>query len=286
MFLREPGQKLTTQGASEPVLRIARAMAGGLPGDKLCSVPTVDLNADLGEGCASEPELLELVSSANISCGAHAGDARTMRVTIQAAARLGISIGAHPGYPDREGFGRREIGASPAEIERLVETQLLAFADACADSGATFGYVKPHGALYNRATTDDDAAESIARAVVRVDPSLVVLGMPGGALLLAAAAAGLPVAREAFLDRAYESLAALVPRDQPGSLITEPRVAAARARQLALAGKLTTRDGTEHDIHPDSLCVHGDNPEAVVLLKAARLELESAGVRIRPFARA
>lgn len=246
-------------------------------------VPTVDLSADLGEGCAYDQELLELVTSASISCGAHAGDAHTIRAAIDGAVRRGVSIGAHPGYPDRDGFGRRETGASPREIERLVQAQLLTFAEACAAAGATCTHVKAHGALYNRSMVDDGAAESITRATLAVDPSLAVLCMPGSRLLLAAEAAGLRVAREAFLDRAYESPVALVARDQPGAMIVHPEMAAARARQMVVDRVLTLSDGSSRELHADSLCVHGDSPGAVALLRAVRDELIGTGVTVRAF---
>jgi UPF0271 protein len=257
-------------------------MAGGLPGGKVCGVPSIDLNADLGEGCGSDEELLALVSSASIACGAHAGDERTMRATIEAAAAHGVSIGAHPGYADRARFGRIETGATPAEVRELVLRQLDVFAAACAAAGAEFRHVKPHGALYNRAMTDPGAAESIAGAVAAFDPALAVLCMSRSELLHAAQAAGLAVAREAFLDRAYESATALVPRTAAGATISDPSAAAARAERMVLAGVVLSAEGTELAIEADSLCVHGDNPGAVALLRAVRFRLEMAGVTIAP----
>lgn len=246
-------------------------------------MPTIDLNADLGEGCGADGDLLRLISSASIACGAHAGDDRTMRHAIRAALHGGVSIGAHPGYPDRDGFGRREIGASPSDIEKLVSAQLTAFATACDDFGANFSHVKPHGAMYHRASADAAAAGSIARAVARVDRALIVLCMRGSRLHQAAADAGLATAAEAFLDRAYETQWTLVPRSAPGATIDDPDVAAACAEQMVLAHSLTSVDGTRHSIVVESLCVHGDNPNAVALMRAARLRLEQRGVIIAPF---
>ncbi len=257
-------------------------MACWFPRGKVCLVPSIDLNADLGEGCGSDDELLALVSSASIACGAHAGDERTMRATIDAAAARGVSIGAHPGYPDRAGFGRIETGAGPAEIRELVLRQLEAFAAACAAAGAAFRHVKPHGALYNRAMIDAGAAESIAGAVAAFDPALAVLAMPGSQLLHAAQAAGLAVAREAFLDRAYESTTTLVPRMAAGATISDPSAAAGRAERMVLAHVVLSAGGEELAIAADSLCVHGDNPAAVALLQAVRFRLEAAGVTIAP----
>lgn len=258
-------------------------MACGFPGGKVCVVPSIDLNADLGEGCGSDEELLALVSSASIACGAHAGDERTMRATIESAAARGVSIGAHPGYADRAGFGRSETGATPTEIRELVIRQLDVFAAACLAAGAAFRHVKPHGALYSRSMTDAGAAESIAGAVAAFDPALAVLCMPGSELLRAAQAAGLAVAREAFLDRAYESATALVPRTTAGATIRDPSAAAERAERMVLAGVVASADGTELAVEADSLCVHGDNPGAIALLRAVRSRLETAGVTIAPF---
>lgn len=261
-------------------------MAAGFPGDKLCGVPTVDLNADLGEGCGADGELLALVSSASIACGAHAGDERTMRATILAAVERGVSIGAHPGYPDRAGFGRVETGATPAEIRELILGQLDAFALACEAAGAEFRHVKPHGALYNRAMGDAGAAASIAYAVAAFDSSLTVMCMPGSELARAATTAGLGVAREAFLDRAYESLTGLVARGARGAMISDGAEAAARAERLVLDRTVIAADGAELRIEADSLCVHGDNPTATELLRAVRARLENAGVTIAPVHRA
>lgn len=243
---------------------------------------TIDLNADLGEGCGSDDELLGLVSSASIACGAHAGDARTMRAAIEGALRRGVSVGAHPGYADRAGFGRVETGATPSEIGELVTAQLEDFAAACVDAGASCRHVKPHGAMYSRAMREPAAAESIARAVARFDPSLTVLCMPDSRLQRAAEAVGLRVVKEAFLDRAYASPDALVRRSDPGALIDDPATAAARAERMVLANVVTSIDGAEHALEADSLCVHGDNPRAVAILRAVRSRLERAAVGIAP----
>lgn len=261
-------------------------MARRFPARKVWFVPTVDLNADLGEGCGSDEELLRLVSSASVACGAHAGDERTMRVAITAAVERGVSVGAHPGYADRESFGRRETGATPAAIRELILAQLEAFAVACADVGATFSHVKPHGALYNRAMSERAAAESIAGAVAEFDASLMILCMPAGRLLEAAQAAGLRAVREAFLDRAYESASALVPRTDPAALITDPDMAAARAEKMVASRLVKSVDGSDHPLEADSLCVHGDNPDAVALMRAVRARLEARGITIAAFRRA
>lgn len=208
-----------------------------------------------------------------------------MRLTIDAALKRRVLVGAHPGYPDRAEFGRRETGATPAEIRALMLEQLGVFAGACADAGAGFSHVKPHGALYNRAMVDVAAADAIARAVTEIDPSVAVLCMPGSALQLAAEDVGLRVAREAFLDRAYQSATRLVPRTAPGAVLSDPGAAADVAERMVLESVFISVDGTVHPIHPESLCVHGDNPDSVALLRAARERLQSRGVTIAPFAR-
>jgi UPF0271 protein len=236
-------------------------------------VARIDLNADVGEGASAEAGLLAVVTSASVACGAHAGDGERMRATVRAACDAGVVVGAHPGYPDREGFGRRELGASPADIERWVAEQLDALREVCRGEGVTLAYVKAHGALYHRAVDDAGAAEAIVAAIARVDRALAVLTLPGSALLAAARAAGLATAREAFLDRAYRSDGSLVPRDVPGALITDPDAAADRALLVA------RRD------EADSLCVHGDSPDALSIARAAARRLRDAGVEIAPFTR-
>lgn len=259
-------------------------MAADFPRHKVSRVPSIDLNADIGEGSGCDSELLDLVSSASISCGAHAGDDRTMRVAIEAALRRGVSVGAHPGYPDPANFGRRETGDSPATIRDLMLSQLETFASVCADAGATFAHVKPHGALYNRAQRDRGVAESIVHAVAAVDGSLLVLGMPGSELLAAATRFGLPAAREAFLDRAYDAGGNLLSRDQAGAVIDDPATAAARAESIAATGTLEAADGSSVAVTAETLCVHGDNPGAVALVHAARTRLEQRGIAIVPLA--
>lgn len=260
-------------------------MAREFSGGKVSRVPTVDLNADVGEGCDSDDELLALVTSASIACGAHGGDERTMLATIDTAVARGVSIGAHPGYPDRQTFGRAETGASGPEIGGMVREQLTVFRAGCQRAGATFTHVKAHGAMYNRAMVDEAAAASIAQAVFEFDSSLVVLAMPGSALLHACEARGLRVAREAFLDRAYASAVALVPRGVDGAIISDPSLAAARATEIVLQGCVTALDGTRHSIQADSLCVHGDHRRSVSLLAAVRARLDEASVTVEPFSR-
>jgi UPF0271 protein len=251
--------------------------------------PTIDLNADLGEGfgqsrLAEDEALLDLVSSANIACGFHAGDATTMRATVRAAASRGVTIGAHPSYPDIPGFGRRELGLSPKEIRFHVAYQLRAFREICASENARLSYVKAHGALYNRAARDASAASAIAQAIRDVDPSLVLLGLAGSEMVGAARRSNLTFAPEAFADRAYKNDGSLVPRSEPGAVIHDPKAAAERAITLVESNTIVTGDGTALRVVAQSLCVHGDNPDALPLLRHLRTTLDSAGITIAPFA--
>lgn len=249
----------------------------------------VDLNADLGEGFgttrrADDSALLDLVSSANIACGFHAGDATTMEDTVRAAHERGVAIGAHPSYPDIPGFGRRELGLGAMEIFRHVSVQLRALAEVCARNGARVSYVKPHGALYNRAAIDPSAASAIVAAISDTDRSMLLLGLPNSRMEAAASDAGIAFAREAFVDRAYQSDGTLVPRSQPGAVLHDAGVAVDRALRLITDGVLHSLDGRELRISAQSLCVHGDNPDAGSMLAALRARLDAAGVRIAPFA--
>lgn len=236
---------------------------------------TIDLNADLGEGFAgiSPPDdatLLTLVTSANVACGYHAGDAVLMRRTVVEAAKLGVAIGAHPGYPDPTGFGRRDLAASPKEVTAYVIAQVGALEAMCRAAGAPLRYVKAHGALYNRAVRDAATADAIAEGIRLVDPALVMLGLPGSQLIAAAERAGLRPAREGFADRGYRPDGTLVPRTEPGALITDPVAAADQAERLAAT--------------VDSICVHSDTPGAVTLVRAVRERLAARGHTIAPFA--
>jgi UPF0271 protein len=230
---------------------------------------TVDLNADLGEGFGDEP-LLALVTSANVACGFHAGDTATMRRVTALAAELGVTVGAHVSYRDREGFGRRALAVAPARLSADVREQIEALEACCAAAGTRVRYVKPHGALYNVAADDAGVAGAIVAGVRACGP-LPVLGLPGSALLGAAAAAGLPAVSEGFPDRGYGPDGRLLARGEPGALVEDPADVAAHA--LALAG-----DGLA------SLCLHGDSPGAVEAARRTRAALEAAGYELRPFA--
>ena len=248
----------------------------------------VDLNADLGEAFGrwrlDDVAMLDVVTSASIACGFHAGDPRVMREMVDAAAARGVAIGAHPSYPDLVGFGRRELAASPAEIEADVVYQIGALAGVCAAAGARLRYVKPHGALYNRAARDREAADAIARAVHGVDRSLTLLALAGSEMVGAAERTGIRVAREAFVDRAYRADGTLVPRGQPGAVLTDIPTVAARALRMVCDHEVEAIDGSILTLAPDSLCAHGDGAEALALVSAVRARLQGAGIDIAPFA--
>jgi len=250
---------------------------------------SIDLNADLGEGFGAyhlgdDRELLALVTSANIACGFHAGDPLIMRTTVEVAAARGVAIGAHPGYPDLMGFGRRELGATAREITAYLIYQIGALQAVCRAAGTRLRYVKAHGALYNRAVADAEAAAAIADAVRAVDPGLTLLGLAGSQLLVAARAAGLPVASEAFADRAYARDGSLVSRSKPGAVLRDVEAVVTRAVRMVTTGQVTSIEGEELQVHADSLCVHGDTPGALDLLRAIRRGLATAGVAVTPFA--
>lgn len=253
-------------------------------------MPTIDLNADLGESfgrwrVADEEAVLPLVSSASIACGFHAGDPVTMRTSVQQAAALGVSVGAHPGYPDLLGFGRRELGASAVDVTAYVLYQVGALAAICRAEGVALRYVKPHGALYNRASVDAVIADAVAQGVRLADPSLMLLGLAGSALITAGRNAGLRTASEAFADRAYLSDRSLAPRHRSGAVLSDEEQVVSQALSIILDERVRTMDGGELQVRADSLCVHGDNPRAPALLTALRARLGERGITVAPFAR-
>lgn len=250
----------------------------------------IDLNADLGEGDGpwrveppADDALLDLVTSANVAAGFHGGDAATMAVTCAGALARGVAIGAHPSYDDREGFGRRRLDVPFAVLRAQVAYQVGALVAVAAAVGARVTHVKPHGALYNAVVHDEQHARAVVEAVLAVDPGLAVLGMPGSRVLALADAAGLRTVDEAFVDRGYRPDGTLVPRVEPGALVTDPHAAAARAVRLAVDGVVVAVDGTPVRLRPGSLCVHSDTPGAVTLAVAVRDALRAADVDVRPF---
>lgn len=226
-----------------------------LPGGKLL----VDLNADLGEGVGPEAELMPLITSANIACGGHAGDEATMRETLRLARDHGVRVGAHPGYPDREHFGRRELQLPPVEVTRLCRDQIAALQSQAEQLGLALAYVKPHGALYNQACRESELAAALVAAVREF--CLPVMGLPDSQLEAAARAAGVPYLREGFADRRYLADGTLVPRSWPEAVITDPDEAAAQVMHLV------------RDWGVDSICVHGDAPGVVSFTAALRQRL-------------
>ncbi|MBP7778327.1 MAG: LamB/YcsF family protein [Acidobacteria bacterium] len=245
----------------------------------------IDLNSDLGEAFGAwtmgqDAQLMPLISSANVACGFHAGDPGTIRATVRLARTHGVAVGAHPGLPDLVGFGRREIQVTPGDVEDMVLYQIGAVAAIAHSEGVALQHVKAHGALYNMACRDEALAEAIARAVVAFDPTLVLFGLPGSALLQAGLDAGLPVAAEAFADRAYDPDGSLAPRARPGSVIHEVDAVVARAVTMVTAQTVVATDGSTIEFEADTLCLHGDTPGAALLAAAIRRGLEDAGVTI------
>src|SRR5262245_5544981 len=241
----------------------------------------VDLNADVGEsfgayktGC--DAGLMKAVSSANIAAGFHGGDPSVLRDTVRLAREHGVAVGAHPGFADLAGFGRREMRLSAREAEDLVLYQIAAVAGVAAAEGVRLKHVKPHGALYNMAARDSMLAGAIARATASIDRSLILYGLPNSELLKAARAAGLKAAAEGFADRAYEPDGALMSRRKQGALLLDPEIVLARALRLVKEHAVTACDGTPLTLHIDTLCVHGDTPGADQLAARLRRGLEEA----------
>jgi 5-oxoprolinase (ATP-hydrolysing) subunit A len=245
----------------------------------------IDLNSDVGESYGAwtmgqDEELMPLITSANIACAAHAGDPLVMARTVALAVAHALGIGAHPGYPDRDGFGRRELDMTDAELEASLLYQLGALGAFVRAAGTTMTHVKPHGALYNRAATDERLATAICRAVRAFDPSLLVVGLAGSKMLDVARAAGLATAAEAFADRAYEVDGSLRSRRLPDAILATPEAAAAQAVSIATQGFAMSHDGKRVAMRADTLCIHGDTPGAASYARAVRLALEAAGVTV------
>ena len=251
----------------------------------------VDLNCDCGEGFGAytmgdDAAMLAIVTSANVACGFHAGDPDIMAATFALAKRHGVAVGAHPGFADRAGFGRRPIPLSDAEIERLVAYQIGAAQAMAAQAGHRLTHVKAHGALSNLAMKEAGIARAIARATRVVDASLAFLAVAGTELERAGDAEGLPTIREIYADRGYDDHGHLVPRSVPGALLGDGDAAAARAVAMVETGAVVALSGRHVPVGIDSICVHGDTPGAVAMAAAVRAALERAGVALRPFAAA
>ena len=247
----------------------------------------VDLNSDLGESFGAytiglDEQVIAHISSANIACGYHAGDPLVMDKTVAAAKAAGIAIGAHPGYPDLIGFGRRNMTCSPAEVKAYVKYQLGVLMAFAAAHGMKMQHCKPHGALYNMAGKDAALARAIAEAIAEVDSSIILLALAGSQMIKAGEEAGLRVASEVFADRAYQADGSLVPRKQPGAVIHDTDEAIARTIRMVKEGKVTAITGEDVPLKADSICVHGDNPSAVEFVRNIRARLEAEGVTIAP----
>ncbi|TVR20592.1 MAG: LamB/YcsF family protein [Ilumatobacter sp.] len=248
----------------------------------------IDLNSDLGESygvwrMGDDLAMLGLVTSANVACGFHGGDPTTLRITCTAAVTEGVRIGAQVSYPDLVGFGRRHLAMDPDELRDAVLYQLGALDAFAQVAGAGVMYVKPHGALYHAAAREPSVAAAVVAASHEYDPSMAVLGLPGSELLRAADAAGMECVEEAFADRAYLPDGHLVPRSEPGSVLTDPAEVAARAVRIAVDQVVVAIDGSRVSLRARSICVHGDTPGSVVLAGAVRSALEVAGVGVHPF---
>jgi UPF0271 protein len=228
----------------------------------------IDLNCDLGEGTGNDEAIMPYITSANIACGFHAGDEQTMRGTIRLAKRFGVNVGAHPSWDDRENFGRKEMSPPPDEVEKLVFQQILVLAGIAKEEGVTLTHVKPHGALYNQSAKDIQLASAIARVVKNVSVDLILVGLAGSRLIEAGVEAGLHVAAEGFPDRGYNPDGTLMSRDLPGALIASPEEVAQHAVELLRTMQL------------DTLCLHGDHPNAAENARILREALEKNGVEI------
>ncbi|PYJ14113.1 MAG: LamB/YcsF family protein [Verrucomicrobia bacterium] len=242
---------------------------------------SVDINADLGEGAGHDDELFELISSANIATGFHAGDSDTMHAAVCAAREHGVAVGAHPSFFDRENFGRKELNIAYQEVLDAVAYQLGIFQAIASALDVRPNHVKPHGALYNMAVRDANLGDAIARAIESVDSKLILFAPDKSELARAGDAHGLQIAREIFADRNYLNDGWLVPRTRPDALLHDPKEAAARVLRMLREGKVRSVEGDDVDVRGETICVHGDTPGAVEFARELRTKLESEGVRIR-----
>ena len=250
---------------------------------------TIDLNADLAESAerlrdGSDAELMRYISSANVACGAHAGDAAVMEETLELAKRLNVAVGAHPGYPDRENFGRIALDISPADLTASVHAQLTELFAIARRLAIPVVHVKPHGALYHQCSADPETARAVCRAVLAIDSHLIMVGQAGSASLDIYRDMGLATAAEAFADRAYEDDGSLRNRKLAGSLLEDPSAAATQAQSIAVRHLVRTTSGRELPLHAATLCMHSDTPGSASIARAVRERLIAAGFDIRPIA--
>lgn len=247
----------------------------------------IDLNADVGESfgvysIGNDRAIFQYISSANIACGMHAGDPQVMAETVACAQAVGVAVGAHPGFPDLSGFGRRVMALTPLEIRNHVMYQIGALQAFAAAAGTELAHVKPHGALYNLAARDFKLSCAIAEGIAAVNRKLILVGLAGSETIRAGIALGLKVANEVFADRGYTGDGTLIPRGQPGAIIDDPAAAAQRVLRLVQTGLVQTSDGTDIALRADTVCLHGDSPVAVETARLIKQELRSAGIVIAP----
>jgi UPF0271 protein len=245
----------------------------------------IDFNCDLGEGAGHDEALMPLITSASIACGGHAGDETTMRATVRLARRHRVAIGAHPGFADREHFGRREQVLSPREVVALVRSQVETLRRIAQEEGALVTHVKPHGALYNLAARDATIADAIAEAVAGVDANLRLYGLAGSVSLQAGRARGLRVAAEVFADRTYQADGSLTPRGRPDALLKNEADAVAQVVRMVREGRVRATDGTDVVVAADTLCLHGDGVEAVAFARGLRTAMSREGVCVEALTR-
>jgi 5-oxoprolinase (ATP-hydrolysing) subunit A len=243
----------------------------------------IDLNCDMGEGCGNDAELMKYISSANIACGFHAGDVETMRRTVELAIAHEVAIGAHPGYRDRENFGRTAASLSRTEVVEIITEQIATLNAVCKEFDATLHHVKPHGALYNQAAKDRELAEAIAEAVHQANSELILYGLSGSYLISEAEARGLITASEVFADRTYKADGTLTPRSQPDALINKSKDAVDQALQMINSQTVNATTGETISIRADTLCIHGDGEHAVAFAKQIRRAFEASGIKIQPY---
>ncbi len=248
---------------------------------------TIDLNCDMGESfgvykLGSDDEVIQNISSANIACGFHAGDPQIMDYTVKLAKKHGVAVGAHLGFADLNGFGRRRIDIAPEELEKELIYQIGAMQGFCKTNGVKMVHVKAHGALNNIASVNKELAFTIARSIKAVDPRLIFVALAFSEMEKAGKEEGLNVAREGFADRAYDSEGMLVSRKQPGAVIHDPEMVVERVLRMVQEGKVRTVSGEDIDINPDTICVHGDNPEAVELTRQLKARLNEEGIKSKP----
>lgn len=238
---------------------------------------TIDINCDLGEGCGNDAELMNYISSANIACGYHAGNADTMKRTVDLAIERGVAIGAHPGYPDRENFGRTPMEMTPAEIHEIVTDQILALDGITRSAGGVLRHVKPHGALYNQSAIDAQLAAAIANAVRDFDSDLILFGLSGSVSITEAAKLGLRTASEVFADRRYQSDGTLTPRSEPRALIDDTNDAVTQVLDMIKYGRVRSVDAIMIPIVAETLCIHGDGNQALEFARAIKFRVQALG---------